>query len=634
MKKLIILIALLWASFASSQVYHGYVRLGKLSQAQIDAIDVSDTSVIYTAYNTDNAREEINLGAGWVARLSGGSDNLGNHTATQDIDMGGFQILNIGGFAAEGPITSVGTGLYDIGTNTNKFNDIYGGTFISGDGAFTFQGAFGSRQLTTDAAGDLFWNGVAVDVGGVGGGGSYTDEEAQDAVGTILTDTGEIDFTYSDITPSITAALVAASIDESKLDLSVNASLDLADTALQPGGALGTPSSGTATNLTGYVFSNLVSIPAGLLDGDDVGITQVADDPTPVLAGNLDAQAFDILNTELVEIENSITTNTMEFRFFGGAGTQAGLVPIGGTNPALLYDWSTASWNYPILDTADYFTVNNVETALAELGADVAGFADTHLGNSNLTQSGLTRTYTLFDGGELQIKDNLGGDVARFAQGVFSADVINPITSGAILDLGSFGINVLMTSASVLPAAEAGAFVYDEEDGLYKISDGVNWYGYDPSNLGGGIVEHPDTGLSGLRIGAGTEAEKALATLGASDIWISTNAPPAKTGTGTALEMLGYYQYNFGAASSAATFTMINIRPGGYVENLINKAGAAPVVTGATQIPGTKAFVASTNMILHVKDFDGTPKYWFTEFLMWWVLLIGFSRRNFYKEAA
>lgn len=40
--------------------------------------------------------------------------------------------------------------------------------------------------------------------------GSYTDEQAQDAVGTILTDTDSIDFTYTDATPSITAAVKVA----------------------------------------------------------------------------------------------------------------------------------------------------------------------------------------------------------------------------------------------------------------------------------------------------------------------------------------------------------------------------------------------------------------------------------------
>lgn len=68
----------------------------------------------------------------------------------------------------------------------------------------------------------------------IAGAGGYTDEQAQDAVGGILTNSAEITFTYNDATPSITAAIASGSIDETKLDTSVNASLDLADSAVQP----------------------------------------------------------------------------------------------------------------------------------------------------------------------------------------------------------------------------------------------------------------------------------------------------------------------------------------------------------------------------------------------------------------
>lgn len=61
----------------------------------------------------------------------------------------------------------------------------------------------------------------------------YTDEMAQDAVGSILTDSSEIDFTYNDGAPSISASIVSGSIDESKLDVSVNASLSLANSSAQ-----------------------------------------------------------------------------------------------------------------------------------------------------------------------------------------------------------------------------------------------------------------------------------------------------------------------------------------------------------------------------------------------------------------
>ena len=38
-------------------------------------------------------------------------------------------------------------------------------------------------------------------------GATYTDEEAQDAVGSILADSSTVDFTYTDGTPEITAAV-------------------------------------------------------------------------------------------------------------------------------------------------------------------------------------------------------------------------------------------------------------------------------------------------------------------------------------------------------------------------------------------------------------------------------------------
>jgi hypothetical protein len=47
--------------------------------------------------------------------------------------------------------------------------------------------------------------------------GSYTDEQAQDAVGTILTDSATIDFTYNDGTPSITASVINSSITYAKI---------------------------------------------------------------------------------------------------------------------------------------------------------------------------------------------------------------------------------------------------------------------------------------------------------------------------------------------------------------------------------------------------------------------------------
>lgn len=73
-------------------------------------------------------------------------------------------------------------------------------------------------------------------------GGSYTDEQAQDAIGTILLDSSRIDFTYNDATPSITADLITGSVANSFL-------ADMAEARIK-GRAFGA-GTGVPTDLTG-----------------------------------------------------------------------------------------------------------------------------------------------------------------------------------------------------------------------------------------------------------------------------------------------------------------------------------------------------------------------------------------------
>lgn len=81
-----------------------------------------------------------------------------------------------------------------------------------------------------------------------------------------VTDSSEIDFTLTG--QNITASLIAGSIDETKLDASTNASLDLADSSVQPGDNISTLTndSGFITGITGEPLSDL----------SDVTITTIA----------------------------------------------------------------------------------------------------------------------------------------------------------------------------------------------------------------------------------------------------------------------------------------------------------------------------------------------------------------------
>lgn len=67
------------------------------------------------------------------------------------------------------------------------------------------------EALVYDAVNNRWMNGA------VASGSSYTNEEAQDAVGGILSNGSTVDFTYNDITPSITAEVKNNSIGTAKL---------------------------------------------------------------------------------------------------------------------------------------------------------------------------------------------------------------------------------------------------------------------------------------------------------------------------------------------------------------------------------------------------------------------------------
>lgn len=131
----------------------------------------------------------------------------------------------------------------DSGGETNTASNVGGGAgvFKQKNGAdFEFRTLTGSSGVSITEEADEVDISVSLssfDTGDLAEGSNlyFTDERAQDAVGSILTDSAEIDFTYDDAGNSITAALVTGSIDETKLDTSVNASLDLADSASQPG---------------------------------------------------------------------------------------------------------------------------------------------------------------------------------------------------------------------------------------------------------------------------------------------------------------------------------------------------------------------------------------------------------------
>jgi hypothetical protein len=106
----------------------------------------------------------------------------------------------------------------------------------------------------------------------------FTDERAQDAVGTILVDSASIDFTYNDGTPSITAAVLPAGVDHDSLQNFVaNEHIDHSSVNINTNANSGLSGGGNITASRSLVIDpmNASSVSAAL--GDQVLVADASD---------------------------------------------------------------------------------------------------------------------------------------------------------------------------------------------------------------------------------------------------------------------------------------------------------------------------------------------------------------------
>lgn len=119
--------------------------------------------------------------------------------------------------------TRVQGALYRVTTGGTHDFGAFGGsiTFVAGDKAVYNGSAWEKWDVSDEVTSVNGQTGIVVlDTDDVAEGSSnlyFSDERAQDAVGTILVDSASIDFTYNDGTPSITAAVLPAGVDHDSL---------------------------------------------------------------------------------------------------------------------------------------------------------------------------------------------------------------------------------------------------------------------------------------------------------------------------------------------------------------------------------------------------------------------------------
>lgn len=127
---------------------------------------------------------------------------------------------------------------------------------------------------------------------------SYTDEQAQDAIGTILTDTASIDFTYDDVSNIISASALPAGINHNALSNYVaNQHIDHSTVSINAG-----------TGLTGggdITANRTISMPNVGIAGTYGSATQV-----PVLTTDTQGRVSTVANTTITGVPAANIANT------------------------------------------------------------------------------------------------------------------------------------------------------------------------------------------------------------------------------------------------------------------------------------------------------------------------------------
>lgn len=420
-----------------------------------------------------------------------------------------------------------------------------------------------------------------------GGGGGYTDENAQDAVGGIFVDTATIDFTYTDATPSITASVIDASVTLAKMANMATDSFIGRDTASTgvpevlsastARGVLGLATSDTPT-LTGLLLSGATASTVAGFDGTKnlvsltaTGTGNVVKATAPTLADVI----FTGDNTfeEDTTFDNSITV--------GGEVDTAGLL-LGGHSVS----FSGSTFSFAGTLTANTSVTFPPSGTLLVSGGDIGTPSGGVATNLTGTAAGLTA-------GNVTTNANLTGAVT---------------STGNAAVLGSFTLSQLNTAVSDANVARTDAA--NTLTGNQTITGNII-----QGNTTSASTATPLTINSG-----GTYANSATSTK-AKWILYDDGDPANICGLGLSagqfnfftFATIAYKWYFSDVLKMTLTDTGLLTAVGGYVDGVqaLSGAGAILVTTGATAFTSTGAAQALTladgvagqrKVISHVSD--------------------------------
>lgn len=208
------------------------------------------TGVVKASSGTFSASALVNADVDAAAAIAYSKLNLSNSIVNADIaSAAAIAFSKLASLTANRAVVTDGSGVITVSATTDAEIGYVSGvtsaiqTQLNNkqplDATLTALAGYNTNGFLVQTAADTFAGrtltagaGISItDGNGVAGNPTiastitqYTDEMAQDAVGTILTDSSKIDFTYDDGTPSITATIVAGSL----VNADINASAAIA----------------------------------------------------------------------------------------------------------------------------------------------------------------------------------------------------------------------------------------------------------------------------------------------------------------------------------------------------------------------------------------------------------------------
>lgn len=166
----------------------------------------------------------------------------------------------------------------------------------------------------------------------------FTDERAQDAVGTILLDSSNVTLTYSDATPSIIS--------------------DLTDTTVTPG------SFGDASTVSQFTVDQKGRITAA----SEVSISITSSSVTDFVEAAQDAVGASLIDTSTIDLVYNDGTNEISAAIIAGSITDTHISASAAIDASKLADGSVSNTEFQYLDGA----TSNIQQQLDDIVSDIA----------------------------------------------------------------------------------------------------------------------------------------------------------------------------------------------------------------------------------------------------------------------